>query len=213
MDLSVLSGSEEDSLQLQNVNVLEKFPEIPSSGMDSSQMLACERMLTKRIAIVQGPPGTGKTFVSVSALRAMLANLAPHDPPILVAAQTNHALDQLLNHVLSHEPNILRLGGRCDKDNKQILKRTLFELRRTTKHLPSGCKGNKGYGKLKARVEEIKTAMKPLLDDKLLTAETLLHDGLITKEQYDSLFADAGWQIGDDSGRKGLEKCKTFQFS
>ena len=214
MDLRALCPSEEDveKLQdspLQNVNVLQKFPDIPSSGMDSSQMLACERMLTKRISIVQGPPGTGKTFVSASAIRVMLANLGPGDPPLIVAAQTNHALDQLLTHVLAFEPNILRLGGRCAKDKKHILERTLYNLRQNTKDMPSSYKRNADYGKLKARIGEIKIAMAPLLEGPLLTAESLLCDGIITQKQHDSLHADAGWKVDEEAGRDGLEKCKS----
>jgi len=122
---------------LQNVDILQDFPNIPESGMDPSQLLAFRNMMNKKVAIVQGPPGTGKTFVSVSALKVMLSNLQPDEPPIIVAAQTNHALDQLLNHVLNFEPNILRLGGRCDKGNTAILERTLYELKQSDHKVPN----------------------------------------------------------------------------
>ena len=101
----------QEELALYNADVLQGFPKIPSSGMDESQIRACERMVTKTVSIVQGPPGTGKTFTSVSALRVMIENLDDDSPPIIISAQTNHALDQLLNHVLEFEPNVLRLGG------------------------------------------------------------------------------------------------------
>lgn len=39
--------------ELCNCNVLAKFPSLPKSGMDESQLAACERMLTKSLAIVQ----------------------------------------------------------------------------------------------------------------------------------------------------------------
>ena len=216
MDLSILSRSEGDlnsgnDSQYQNINVLENFPRISSSGMDGSQMMACERMLTKRIAIIQGPPGTGKTFVSVSALRLMLANLGPGDPPIIVAAQTNHALDQMLQLIMKFEPEVLRLGGRSE--DKDIVKRTVFELRESLdKNIPSNAQSNPGYTKLKARVHEIRTAMAPLIDGALLTANSLLRDGFITQQQYDSLHADAGWNVDDVNGRDGLEKCESYQY-
>lgn len=75
---------------LHNVDILKNFPKFPESGMDASQIRALENMLTKKVSIIQGPPGTGKTFVSVGALKILLANLQPNEPPIIVSAQTNH---------------------------------------------------------------------------------------------------------------------------
>src|SRR3954471_24952435 len=37
--------------ELCGYNVLDKFPSLPKSGMDESQLAACERMLTKSLAI------------------------------------------------------------------------------------------------------------------------------------------------------------------
>lgn len=43
---------------LQNFNILEdSLLRMPSSTMDNSQLSACERILSKSLAIVQGPPG------------------------------------------------------------------------------------------------------------------------------------------------------------
>jgi helicase required for RNAi-mediated heterochromatin assembly 1 len=50
-------------------------------------------MLTSRLALVQGPPGTGKTFVGLKAVEILLKNLGG---TIVIACQTNHALDQFL---------------------------------------------------------------------------------------------------------------------
>jgi helicase required for RNAi-mediated heterochromatin assembly 1 len=114
---------------LLNVNILKNFPEDLNSSMDTSQLDACHNMLTKQVAIVQGPPGTGKTFTSVAAIKVLIENLRDDDPPLIIAAQTNHALDQLLNHVMKFEGRVVRLGGRSDKENTEILKRTLYQLR------------------------------------------------------------------------------------
>jgi len=67
MDLSSLDRKSDPTLDqdtdpLVNIDVLRQFPKNIDSGMDKSQLLACEKMLTSRVAIVQGPPGTGKTF-------------------------------------------------------------------------------------------------------------------------------------------------------
>jgi helicase required for RNAi-mediated heterochromatin assembly 1 len=118
----------EECENFQNVHILQDWPSSNSHGLDNSQSRALRRILTKRLAIVQGPPGTGKTYVSVVALKILLANMRKDDPPIIVTCQTNHALDQLLRHVAEFEPNFIRLGGRS-KDTNKIRKRTLFEVR------------------------------------------------------------------------------------
>ncbi|TVY89198.1 Helicase required for RNAi-mediated heterochromatin assembly [Lachnellula willkommii] len=202
----IIEGGITRADRLQNVDLLdpEAFPKIPESGMDPSQLLAFKSMMNKKVAIVQGPPGTGKTFVSVSALKVMLANLQPDEPPIIVAAQTNHALDQLLNHVLKFEPNILRLGGRCDKGNIAILERTLYQLKHSDHKVPSMFQGLKDAQKrVASNVEAISEILNPLVTSKLVTAEMFLNAGVIRQEHYDSLNDDDWTDDGDVSG--GLE--------
>jgi helicase required for RNAi-mediated heterochromatin assembly 1 len=50
-------------------------------------------MLTCRLALIQGPPGTGKTYVGLKAVQNLLENVPGQ---IVIACQTNHALDQFL---------------------------------------------------------------------------------------------------------------------
>lgn len=199
------SPSEDD---LQNVNVLKSFPAIPESGMDSSQLKACEMMLTKRVAVVQGPPGTGKTHVSVTALKALIASSGPTDPPIIVAAQTNHALDQLLGHIQGFEKNIVRLGSRCDKNNAAIKERTLYELRVNNPKL-------KGFSRQGARIgiirretnvliDNIKSTLLPLMNGKILTSDILMKHGIISEFQKSSL-TEEGWE--NDSGEGDIQTC------
>ncbi|KAJ5941450.1 hypothetical protein N7516_001618 [Penicillium verrucosum] len=110
-------------------DILKRWPSHPMGKLDESQWSALNRMLTKRLAIIQGPPGTGKTFTSIAALRMMLSNKDPKDPPIIIAAQTNHALDQLIKHISVFEKNFVRLGGRTS--DPEIRRRTPFEIRQT----------------------------------------------------------------------------------
>ncbi|RFU29613.1 hypothetical protein B7463_g6744, partial [Scytalidium lignicola] len=200
MDLTSLVSTYEDDKyilkQFENVNVLESIPHIHHSTMDVSQMEACTRMFTMSLAIIQGPPGTGKTFTSVNALRIMLDNWAPGDPPIIVAAQTNHAIDQLLDLIEKFEPEFLRLGGRSSKQNGAITSRTLHELRRT-KDKAKYRNIRAAYSDLKLRTNEIKKCLAPLLDSGLLPADILLKRGIITSSQYDSLHED-NWITADD---------------
>jgi helicase required for RNAi-mediated heterochromatin assembly 1 len=112
---------------MQNVNILENWPPAPEENLDESQWAALRQILTKRVAIIQGPPGTGKTYVSKIALQVLVENRKIGDPPIIVAAQTNHALDQLLGHVAKFDPEYIRLGGRSTKP--EVKKQALYEVR------------------------------------------------------------------------------------
>lgn len=126
-DLSSVFSSK-DPEQYENIDIINDWPKDANTSLDNSQEAALRRILTKKVAIIQGPPGTGKTHVSVMSLLAMLSNMRPGDPPIIVACQTNHALDQLLRHVAAFEPLFARLGGRS-QDKDIIKQRTLYNLR------------------------------------------------------------------------------------
>ena len=91
LDMSSVLDSDHHQ-DYRNVDVLHDWPTCPSSALDPSQLDALRRILTRRLALVQGPPGTGKTFVSVQAVKLMLENRSPDDPPLIIACQTNHAV-------------------------------------------------------------------------------------------------------------------------
>ncbi|KAI9695913.1 MAG: hypothetical protein M1836_006030 [Candelina mexicana] len=179
----------------ENVDLLHDWPNSSQTELDRSQLAALHRILTKELAIVQGPPGTGKTHVSVVALRALLQNTTDDDPPIIISAHTNHALDQLLRHVAEFEPNFIRLGGRT-LDQDIIKKKTLYEVRRssTVPTITGGMRGS-GQSKLKKSIETLTSLLHPLLNQKEpLPAALFFEIGLISRAQYDSLEAGAsGW--------------------
>ncbi|TQS35353.1 hypothetical protein Golomagni_04228 [Golovinomyces magnicellulatus] len=178
--------------KLRSIDVLHDFPKNLASGMDESQLRALKSILTESVSIVQGPPGTGKTYVSVSSLRIMIENLGPNDPPIIVAAQTNHALDQLLNHIIKFEPNIVRLGGQSARTNKEIRKRTLFELHQAN-HLQTMSRGLSWCQReFKKLVANLRAILAPLLTASLLTPEQLVTYKVIT-EDLRKTFSAANW--------------------
>ena len=198
-DLSLALDPDEIT-KYQKVNILTNWPEEPSSVLDASQWKALQRMLTKRCAIVQGPPGTGKTHVSVTALKILLKTLESQDFPIIVAARTNHAVDQLLKHVSLFEPNFIRLGSRT-LDVEIIKPQTLFEIKKT-KPLPSVSGGSLGQARKKQEniVKELKALLSPLTEDhEVIPAEVFLHYRLITQEQYDSIGKGAAGWLMDSS--------------
>ncbi|KAL9620069.1 MAG: hypothetical protein Q9160_005359 [Pyrenula sp. 1 TL-2023] len=133
LDIAAAYDSKKTGTDVKRVNVLDRWPRLTEQHvLDQSQWTALQTMLTKSLAIVQGPPGTGKTHVSVIGLRILVQNMGIDDPPIIVAAHTNHALDQLLRHLSPFLGEAyIRLGGRT-KD-PEIKKQSIFEVRQRTK--------------------------------------------------------------------------------
>ena len=171
-----------------NVNVLDDWPRTNPSVLDASQFEALRRILTKRLAIIQGPPGTGKTHVSVVALDLLLRNRALGDAPIILAAHTNHAVDQLLRHVAKFEPDFIRLGG-MTTDQENIKPRTLFEVRQAARQVsPATAPKMPSLARLKALSHDIRTLLAPLADgEQPLSSELFKKYGIITEAQHISL--------------------------
>jgi helicase required for RNAi-mediated heterochromatin assembly 1 len=188
MDLSFLYGEEHKSFNVLNP------PSTPPCMMDESQEQALMQILTKELAVIQGPPGTGKTFVSVQALKVMMKRWKEGDPPILIACQTNHALDQLLRHLAADDPDLqfARLGGRS-KDTGVVQERRMWELRKKlgTRHPQARS--------VRIDMERVKrdflSAISPLTEAK--PDHNLLHfHGLLTESQHKSLETGEGGWIG-----------------
>lgn len=156
--------------------------------LDQSQLTALHRILSTELAIVQGPPGTGKTFTSVEALKVMVATRRRYGgPPIIVAAQTNHALDQLLTHCLNSGARICRVGARTESE--LIRDHTVYEIRQR--------EGSGGGGRQKslynsriAIEKKIRDLVHSVFGDRLLDRAALLEAGIITQKQFDSLQDD-----------------------
>lgn len=183
-DLSGVFPDTADTESLEEVNILQEWPNITTS-MDDSQMAALKSIVCDPIAVIQGPPGTGKTYTSVMALNVILQNMTKEDPPLIVACQTNHALDQILRHILKFESNIIRLGGRT-QDRGEILARTLYQVRRKS---PITLGGGPSYGRGRAQLsrllDAISVAMQPLCSE-LMTPKDLLGLKIINQKQHDS---------------------------
>lgn len=190
MDLSHAFGKD-----FSSVNILSEWPSQPGGDMDTSQCAALSRILTKRLAVIQGPPGTGKTFVSVLALKIMLANWKVGNPPIIILAQTNHAVDQIARLVLEFEPRIVRIGGQS-KD-EVVKKQTLYEARnKVSVDPPPGCQSGKALKRMKQLEREIEHILQPLLPSRdPMDPEVLQSMGLLSEIQARSLVDGASrWQ-------------------
>lgn len=178
------------------MDILHAWPQLPTGDLDGTQWAALEQILTKKLSIVQGPPGTGKTFVSVVALKIMLVNMKPSDPPIFIAAQTNHALDQLLTHIASFEKNYIRLGARST--DFEIKKRTLFNVRQkeSTATIQGSVLGSarRKYRSLVVFISELLQVFNQEDGMSPLPSSLFFKYGVLTEDQYESLDKGAqGW--------------------
>jgi helicase required for RNAi-mediated heterochromatin assembly 1 len=194
LDLSAAVTDPAQKEEYLKIDVTKDWPAAPSNSLDSTQWEALREILTKRHPIVQGPPGTGKTYVSRVAVEIMHANRKPGDPPIIIAAQTNHALDQLLGHISVFEPNYIRLGGRSTKP--EVKKRALFEIRQgeRIRPIPGGLFGKSNTlltRQTKGLIELLEPLVKhgpdPWSTDQVSGPKMFQKLGILTAQQAKSL--------------------------
>ncbi|CAJ1384824.1 unnamed protein product [Effrenium voratum] len=77
--------------------------------LNKSQIEALELSSTRRLTLIQGPPGTGKTTTAVQIVAAMV-RYGLVDLPILVTADSNTAVDNLVKGIGKTGVNIVRVG-------------------------------------------------------------------------------------------------------
>ncbi|KAL8823199.1 MAG: hypothetical protein Q9191_006082 [Dirinaria sp. TL-2023a] len=135
------------------------------SELDDAQRFSTVHALRSCIALIQGPPGTGKSYTGVAIIKALLKNRdAAKLGPIICVCYTNHALDQLLEHLVKDGvEQLIRLGSRSKSELLQDL---------TLHHVSNGMRPTKteGYDKyqlyesLDVVLDEIKEIMLGLRD-------------------------------------------------
>jgi len=77
------------------------------SDLNRAQRLAAEAAISSRLTLIQGPPGTGKTHTAIRILEAW----AKQDVgTVLAVADSNVAVDNLLEGLLSKNIRTVRLG-------------------------------------------------------------------------------------------------------
>ena len=87
----------------------QKLRPLSLEGMvlDDSQVSAIETAVNQRFSIIQGPPGTGKTHTAVHLLKGLIDM---GRGPILATAESNVAVDNLLERLLNLGVRAVRFG-------------------------------------------------------------------------------------------------------
>lgn len=81
----------------------------PLPEINRSQTQAVAMMLRERVSLIQGPPGTGKTRTIVTAIKLLKQDFqVPH--PIMLAAHTNVAVDNLADGCIKAGLRVVRIG-------------------------------------------------------------------------------------------------------
>lgn len=130
-----------------------------SSTLDEAQQHAVIRALSTGLALIQGPPGTGKSYTGVAIIKTLLHNRSTADlGPIICVCYTNHALDQLLEHLVKDGVNqIIRLGSRSKSDLLQnlTLRHVAQEAVPTKTEKHDKWEHNRDIGEVLRRIEDI----------------------------------------------------------
>ena len=94
-------------------NVLVEIPSFFDENLDENQQEAVIKTLSldndSEILLIQGPPGTGKTTTITEMIRQIQKR--HRHAKILVASQSNQAVDNVLEKISINEDKILRIGN------------------------------------------------------------------------------------------------------
>ncbi|KAI4109364.1 MAG: hypothetical protein LQ339_001864 [Xanthoria mediterranea] len=134
-----------------------------NTTLDRAQQSAVLHALTNSLALIQGPPGTGKSYTGVSIIKALLHNReAGKIGPIICVCYTNHALDQLLEHLVEDGiKQVVRIGGRSKSELlKNINLRDLAQEIQLTRD--EGQEKYQLYQQLNSSIDEIEGLLKGL---------------------------------------------------
>ncbi len=110
------------------------------STLDEAQQFVVMQALSMRLALIQSSSDTEKSYIDVTIIKTLLHNRKTVDLDLIICVcYTNHALDQLLEHLVKNDvKQVIRLDSRFKFDLLQNL--TLYhvkkrvELTKTKKH-------------------------------------------------------------------------------
>ena len=94
-------------------NALVEIESFYDTNLDSNQQEAVQKALSlesgSEILLIQGPPGTGKTTTITEMLRQITKRHRHYK--ILIASQSNQAVDNVLEKIVKENEKVLRIGN------------------------------------------------------------------------------------------------------
>ncbi|KAK1991108.1 hypothetical protein LX36DRAFT_591170 [Colletotrichum falcatum] len=181
------------------------------STLDSTQSEAVLNSLRRSFALIQGPPGTGKSYTGEALIKVLLANKSKARlGPIMCVCYTNHALDQLLEHLLDDGvQNIIRIGSRSKSERLgSVNLRQVAQLQTRTK-----TEGRSLYESIETLNSDTAEIAQELLAFKSLNTNEKIRLFLAKSHpsQHDQLFGaepenGEGWQTVRRSRKKAVKE-------
>jgi len=221
--LASVHDMEASSSQLPEVGGLKRIIsriDVSDLPLNETQMKAVENSLRSRLTVIQGPPGTGKTHTAVQLVRAW----ARYEMgPAMVCAESNVAVDNLLEGLLECGVNAVRIGqpvkvreslrsatidalvtDHPDQEKIRLEKETLEEIQSELKNLRGKEKGlahrdiNKGWKEVK-RLEKKMAA--DILDRAQVVCSTCIGAGhdILAKRRFPFVLIDEATQASEPS--------------
>jgi len=221
--LASVHDMEASSSQLPEVGGLKRIIsriDVSDLPLNETQMKAVENSLSSRLTVIQGPPGTGKTHTAVQLVRAW----ARYEMgPAMVCAESNVAVDNLLEGLLECGVNAVRIGqpvkvreslrsatidalvaDHPDQEKIRLEKETLEEIQSELKNLRGKERGlahrdiNKGWKEVK-RLEKKMAA--DILDRAQVVCSTCIGAGhdILAQRRFPFVLIDEATQASEPS--------------
>ena len=188
--------------------------------LNESQVAAVEATLVQRLTLVQGPPGTGKTHTAVRILKAWAEE---GTGPILACADSNVAVDNLLEGLLMLGVRAVRIGqpvkvrsnlrestvrARMEEHPLQEDVRELLGLQEDLQRRLPSLKGKErglGHRDLKNGWKDIRALENEMIEDIIDTAEVVcatcigVGHRMLEKRRFPNLLIDESTQATEPS--------------
>lgn len=180
------------------------------STLDEAQRFALIKALSTGLALIQGPPGTGKSYTGGAIIKTLLYNRREVDlGPIICVCYTNHALDQLLEHLVKDGiSQVIRLGSR----SKSALLQSLTLRRVTEKAMPTKTEKHdkwKYNTEIKYSLDQLKGTMSGLNEPNSWTnlqAHLLMTNRQHFEEMFGQVVDEEGFRQVNDSMSRAVER-------
>lgn len=127
LSLDSTTGNADDMLFQETAHFPASFP------LNASQRCAISAALGQRLTLIHGPPGTGKTHVACEIVRRVCDKFqAGSNKCVLVAAETNMAVDNLTRKLCCLGLRVIRVGslGQVARDIRHTTLEHQVEMKR-----------------------------------------------------------------------------------